>query len=380
MRLNQRYVALGREAMVSVAGRVLAAALVLCALTSTTSALTITDVMGRTIELKAPAKRILLDPYSIFPALSLLNHDAADLVVGIGMLQQGELFEADLALKNKPRLGWIVSQTFSIEKSLDLDPDLLITTTAAAGKQKPLEDALAKAGVPILFIDFAQNPAENTVRSIEIIGKAIGEETKAAEFAAFYRERMKRITNRLASARPERTKLLVTPRAPGWPCCYTMTKGGVASYFGGLGLENIAEGFGSGGNVQLSLEYIIQKDPDVYIATDIWAGSQSLFGQPRSGERARAELEKLRAEPGLRELSAMRNGRLHLIDATLFRSSLNILAVENVARWTHPELFGDVDPQATLDEINRRFAAKPIVGPFWASVDPAHDGAAGGAR
>lgn len=338
-------------------------------------ALTITDVTGRTVELKAPAKRILLDPYSIFPALSLLKHDAADLVVGIGALAHGDLFESDEALRDKPRLGWIVSQTFSAEKAIALNPDLLIATKAAAGKQKPLEDAFEKAGIPIIYVDFAENPAENTIASIEIIGKVIGESERAEQYIRFYREHMARITDRLSATRPSRTKMLITPRATGWSCCFTMTKGGVASYFGEQGFENIAEGMGSGGNVQLSLEYIIEKNPDVWIATDVLAGAQSVFGQPRSLARAQAELEKLSQEPGLSETSAMRHGRLHLIDVTLSRSPLNILFLENVAKWAHPDLFRDVDPQATLDEINRRFLAKPLVGPFWASKLTAPEGA-----
>jgi iron complex transport system substrate-binding protein len=358
---------IGIVAVLSLAGFVLP--------TSAAFALTITDVTGRTVELKAPAKRILLDPYSIFPGLSLLRHDAADLIVGIGALPQGDLFDADEALKDKPRLGWIVSQTFSVEKAIALEPDLLIATKAAAGKQKPLEDAFAKAGIPIIYIDFAENPAENTISSIEIIGKVIGESERAEQYVRFYREHMNRITDRLKASKPARTKMLITPRASGWPCCFTMTRGGVASYFGDLGLENIAEGMGSGGNVQLSLEYVIEKNPDVWIATDVLAGAQSVFGQPRSLERAHAELEKLSREPGLSETAAMRQGRLHLIDVTLSRSPLNILFLENVAKWAHPELFAEVDPQATLDEINRRFSAKPLVGPFWASKEMVPQGA-----
>ena len=34
----------------------------------------------------------------------------------------------------------------------------------------------------------------------------------------------------------------------------------------------------------------------------------------------------------------------------------------------HPELFGDLDPRATLDEINSRFLAVPYQGAYWADL------------
>jgi iron complex transport system substrate-binding protein len=53
---------------------------------------------------------------------------------------------------------------------------------------------------------------------------------------------------------------------------------------------------------------------------------------------------------------------------------LNIVAVEAVARWVRPEIFGDLDPGATLAEINSRFSALPFDGALWVSLDPARDG------
>ncbi len=64
---------------------------------------------------------------------------------------------------------------------------------------------------------------------------------------------------------------------------------------------------------------------------------------------------------------------MHAIDLSLLVSPLNFIAFEALAKWVLPELFADVDPQATLDEINRRFLKSPWKGPFWASLDPAAD-------
>lgn len=49
---------------------------------------------------------------------------------------------------------------------------------------------------------------------------------------------------------------------------------------------------------------------------------------------------------------------------------LNVLAAEAFAAWLRPELFADISPEATLAEINQRFAAVPFEGSYWISLKP----------
>jgi iron complex transport system substrate-binding protein len=39
-----------------------------------------------------------------------------------------------------------------------------------------------------------------------------------------------------------------------------------------------------------------------------------------------------------------------------------------MAKWIHPELFADLNPRATLDEINSRFLAVPYRGDYWVDL------------
>ena len=168
-------------------------------------------------------------------------------------------------------------------------------------------------------------------------------------------------------------------RGPGVPCCLASPDNGVTAYFGGLGVENIA-GVTQGAPVQFSLEAIIQRDPDIFVAIDLFSDSRSMFGQPRSLAQGMTSLETLKREPGLRELAAMRGGRVHALDSYLMRSPLNFVTFEVLAKWIHPELFADLDPQATLDEINRRFLKTPLKGPFWTSPGPTIEQSSGERR
>ncbi len=347
----------------------------------------VVDITGRRVELAAPAKRILLDAPAYYPALPLLDRNAEDLIVGVSNSPSGRDFgpgsEMLRDLIGKPRIGSIWARTFSIEKALELKPDLLIASSSARGQAASIEEAFGKVGIPVVYVDFSADPAKKTPASIKIIGQAIGAEEKAAEIVDFYDRHVSRITDRLKSAGLTRPKLLVMSRGPGLRCCFASPDTGVIAYFGGLGITNIAGRMGPTGSapsVQLSLEYIIEHDPEVFVVNAIGKGADSIFGEPPTVAQGVASLEKLRSEPGFRDLSAVRSGRVHAIDLSLLISPLNFLAFEALAKWVHPDTFGDLDPQATLDEINRRFLKTPLKGPFWTSLDPAPDRPSGGRR
>jgi iron complex transport system substrate-binding protein len=50
---------------------------------------------------------------------------------------------------------------------------------------------------------------------------------------------------------------------------------------------------------------------------------------------------------------------------------MNVVAVEAMARWIHPEFFSDIDPDETIKQINRRFSAVPLTGAMWIAQEGA---------
>ena len=359
---------------------VLSACLLLISIGASKAEITLTDIAGREVIIAAPAKRILLAESWHYPALAILDKDAARRVIGIGGNPGDLLPETVRDLSDKPRLGSVWGRTFSIEKALELKPDLMIADAGFGGLPPEITAAFAKIGVPIVYVDFRDDPVKNTPASIKITGRAIGAEQKAAEFLDFYHHHIERITDRLKMPGLARPRLLIMARGSGGRCCFATPDSGVTAYFGGLGFTNIANAMvrsSGSGPVQLSLEYIVASDPEIFVAKAVTQGPDSLFGQPRSLTQGVASLEKLRLEPGLRDLSAVRSGRVHAIDLSLMVSPLNFVVFEALAKWVHPELFADIDPQATLDEINRRFLKTPLKGPFWVSLDPTADKSSG---
>ena len=68
-------------------------------------------------------------------------------------------------------------------------------------------------------------------------------------------------------------------------------------------------------------------------------------------------------------LSAVQHGRVHGIWHLFNNMPLNVLAVEALARWFHPATFADVDPDASLRELNEKFLPVALEGTFWVSLD-----------
>ncbi len=120
----------------------------------------------------------------------------------------------------------------------------------------------------------------------------------------------------------------------------------------------------------MNAEAVMAENPDVYIATSSPGGKYSGFsiGPGVTAEEAETTLTESVDKPVMASIAAVRNGRVHGLWNFFNAVPLNIVAAEAFASWLRPDLFPDVDPAATLAEINRRFAAVPFEGSYWISL------------
>ena len=93
-----------------------------------------------------------------------------------------------------------------------------------------------------------------------------------------------------------------------------------------------------------------------------------MLGAGYDAARARASLAAVAQRQGIAQLTAVKTGRTYGLAHQLINSPIDIVAIEAFATWIHPELFKDVDPQKTLNEINQRFLAVPYEGTGWISL------------
>ena len=54
-------------------------------------------------------------------------------------------------------------------------------------------------------------------------------------------------------------------------------------------------------------------------------------------------------------IQAVDNDNFHAIWHQFYNSPYYFVAVQKMAKWFHPDLFADIDPEATFKELHERF-------------------------
>jgi len=356
----------------------LIAALILAAMPAAAE-IRVTDIAGREVVLEKPAQRLILAEARHLAVLGLLHDDPVALVAG--WRQNKVLDDATLAAYRArfPAIDRVRSvgagnRDLSVETIIALDPDLMVmplSDAADTGLQR-VRDQLEAAGIPVAYVDFFIHPQENTLPSLAILGALTGAEARAAEFAAFYTEHLARIRDRLVEAAPPRPDVFFHVHALASACCTTVGTGIFHDFIETAGGHNIGQEAVPGPAGNASLEFLISRDPDFYIATGgthMASRGGLVLGAGVDEATARESFGALTAAPGIAALSAVREGRAAAVWHLFNDSPSHIVLIEYLARMFHPELFADVDPAATLAEIESRFAPVAVPGTYW--LDPA---------
>ena len=188
----------------------------------------------------------------------------------------------------------------------------------------------------------------------EDISELLGREPEAKAYLDLYDRHLARVTERVAGlSDKQRPKVFLELLAGVWQAPgHTTGKSGLGSLVAAVGGHNIGADVVPGAVGDVSVEYVLQADPDVYIATGNRAPGV-LLGAGVATDTARQSLAHITARPEFAQLRPIQAGQAHGLWHDFYNSPFNILAIEAMARWIHPERFKDLDPQATLAEINR---------------------------
>lgn len=342
--------------------------------------ITLTDIAGRQVTLERPAQHVILGVGRQLNALALLHPDPVGLVAGwLGELQRFDSATYALyrekfpAIDKIPLVGITSAASFSVEKALSVRPDVAIFSGGHGPSERSSEAVrqIEAAGIPVVFVDFHGKPLENTMPSMEILGKVLGREEQARAFAAFYKERLDRIARGIAATR-EKPKVFLHMHAQLRECCLSAGKGNLGEFIAFAGGENIAAAVLPGPTGQLNLEYVLAAKPDIYIATGgaHTIGKGLAIGTSVDERQARESLAAVIRAPGFASIPAVKNEAAFGLWHHFYNSPLNILALEAMATWFHPEAFKDLDPEKSLAEVNARFLAAPYKGNYWVSLKP----------
>ncbi len=333
------------------------------ALTVSTSAFaeitTVTDVLGREVTFDAPAKRAIVGFYPE-DYMAIGTEAAYDNVVGMSKyIWQARSANWDLYVKHRPSLdkipeiGRVDTNTFSAEKVISLNPDVLML---ADWQYKGLGSEIERiqdAGISVVVVDYNAQTLERHIKSTQLIGVITGQEERADKIANEYKQNLEMISQRLESANLEKPKVYTEYGAAGVnEVGYTFGKnmwGAIATMAGG---DNISAPFVEWWG-KLNPEQIIVANPDVIVMTGYESGSSDdamVMGQGVDEELAKQRLAGFKQRIGWSSIAAVKNNRMYAAYHGACRTILDGAMLQFYAKAMYPEQFKDLDPkQAYLD-------------------------------
>lgn len=373
----------------SIFTRVAAAAAGLCVLFASAAladTVKVTDITGREVEVNIPVAHVILgEGRQIYFVGALDKEDPFKRVVGWRddlTKADPESYAAFLAkypdIAKLPAFGGMKDGTFDIEQAVALKPDVMLmnidakTATEEAGYIEKLE----KVGIPLVYVDFREKPMENTEPSMRLIGKLFGKEEKAEEFIKFRAEQIARVTDVLTKANPKKP-LVFMERAGGYSddCCMSFGDenfGKMVEFAGGV---NMAKDIIPGTFGTVNPEQIIASNPDQIIITGgnwegyVPGGDWVGVGYGADEKEALRKLENLTKRPAFTDVKAVKDGNVHAIWHQFYNNPYQFVAIQQIAKWLHPNLFKDLDPEATFKELHDRFLPLPYKSGYFASLN-----------
>ena len=360
------------------------------AATSFAAPITVTDIAGRDVTVNAPVSRVMLADSRVLVALNILHPQSP--LKGIIAWDDALVKKApDLSAaysKKFPELSKIpvfpnpYTTDFSVEKALVAQPDLLIFDIGLKSKltESGTLSLLEKSGLPVIFIDFRQYPLKNTMPSMTLLGQVFGEPQQAEAFNQFYQQRLDLIRSKVATLDKSQRPSVFIERAAGISgedyCCKTFGNGNFGEFVETAGGNNLgSQWFSTGMGGEINEEQLIHSNPDYYLMTAAdWdstrKGSSSVpLGYTGDKAKSQARLTKLMERPKLRSLAAYQNKQVLALYQQYYDTPFNIIAVEAIAKFLHPNLFTELDPQADSDYLHKTFTALEGDGVFWVKAE-----------
>jgi len=337
---------------------------------------TVKDLDNRTVTIEHKPQRIILqDGRDIF-ALALLARDNPFAnVVAWNNLPKKQDSETWNVLKRKwPDAEKILDMKFSDQGNVDLEtvisrqPDLMIAQLRAKPSlvQTGVLAKLEALHIPVVFVDYELHPVENTLPSIALLGKVMGETDRAQAYIDFYQQRLDMIHQRLANL-SKKPLVFIEPIAGVGGldngCCFTHARNGWGGLVEAAGGINIGSQLLPGATGTVSVEKIISMNPDYYLMTGSKRPGKGTavipFGYNVDPKEVQMAFNALLARQGVSSIPAVVKGHTGAVYHHFYNNPYNIIAIEILSKTFYPAQFADVDPLADFHALIKQFTRIP---------------------
>lgn len=347
----------------------------------------VTDIAGRQVKVAAPVRRMILgEGRQTYLVAALDRANPFGRVVGWrDDFRKADLDGYTIYEKQYPQIGTLPAfggwkdGGFDIEQVIALRPDVVVMNLEAKAviDDGGLIGKLERVGIPVVFIDFREKPFEHSERSIAIMGALLGREAQAVALTEFRAAQIARVTDRLRGYAGPRPKVMIE-RAAGYDesCCMSFGNENFGRMVAMAGGDNIAAGLIPGTFGTVNPEQVVAARPDVVLVTGsnwkLYAPDGGWVGVGPGADQAlaRARLAKLMQRAAYKTLPVAKSGRVHAIWHQFYDSPYQFVAIQAIAKWLHPELFADLDPDATFRTFHAQFLPIEYRPGYWVSLEP----------
>jgi iron complex transport system substrate-binding protein len=303
---------------------------------------TVNDAAGRQAQVPYPAKRVVC-----------LASDAAEVICALGA--EDQVVAVSDTLKSYP----IVKERFantpgvgnfsepSVEKILEVRPDVVL------GYKQSLDNKIAEkiqaAGVP--FIVLTCNDMRTFVQDVKNLGCLLGKEKEADDFITFINNNLKKITEVIQKVPlSQRPRIYVEGFQPFTTYGKESPSANIVELAGGA---NIAENEPTA-NPKINPEWVVKQNPDIIVKV--------VTSDKTLPDVMRQERENIVSRPGFKEIKAVKDDRIYVIGWKVYTGARAVIGAAYLAKWFHPDLFKDVDPEAIHREMLKKFYNEELRG------------------
>lgn len=306
--------------------------------------LTFIDCDGITVTIKKPLKNIVTAGHSgVLEAVRVLK--AGDQIVGIeddDLKNYGDNFLAEL--KDVPSIGTWKEPDF--EKIIELKADLIITTNRGS---VDFESKLK--GTQIQVVHLQLSDTDFVLPRILILGYILDKRNEAEAYRiwhdnldAYFRERISTV--------PQETWPKVFWIRPGKTTC-----SGNSSYEGTLvkaGGINIAKDL-QPNFPAIDPELVLKENPEVILGISFTSTHRAYDCDSDNLTSLKQLYTEIIDASEYKNINAVKTGNVFITSSATVLSAGYFVGVAYLAKWIHPELFSDLDPQAIHQEYLNEF-------------------------
>lgn len=387
-RFGARFRALARVLAMPFAALLVAFSLAAPAFATSPDTVEVTDLAGRDVHVKRGVSRMVLGEGRQLYGLAVLDRDDPFKRV-VGWRDDLKVNDPDAWRKYRAKfpqaeaiadLGNPYVSDFSAEKVIALDADVVVLDLGNyfKARESGLIAKLEKVEIPVVFIDWREDPSQNTVPSLLLLGRIMDREKEAMAFADFYLRQMRAVYARVGDLKEKDRPLVFMERAAGYnpnSCCSTWGATNFGKFVEEAGGRNWgSRAFSSTAGGDVNVEKIVADDPDFYILTGAnWGEANPSstavpLGYEATPDKVQARLKGLMDRTGLKLLRAPREKHVLALYHQFYNSPYSFVAVQAIAKALHPDRFKDVDPVATWTELHAKFLPVAPSGVFWATL------------